>query len=257
MSWTAAERQASSMFRTLLRRYGSTPIAVVLTFISILLSVGITTAINIFLYGGPDLTGLVISVLAPLVIAPLLSVKILELVLMLDEAERKLQVLSSTDDLTGAYNRRYFIQFLDHEFKRAQRSGLTFSLAILDMDNFKEINDQWGHLAGDGFLREMTRTFRAHIRQADIFARYGGDEFIILFPQTDQQGVHHWADRLYAECAKKLIHFENVEIQPLFSIGAAAFERKMKHPDDLLKRADIALYQAKRSGGNKFVQYQE
>lgn len=242
------------MFRKLLRRYGITSITIGMTLISILLSVGITSGINVLVYQDPLGEGLGIAILVPLVIAPLMSVQMLGLLHKLDKTEQQLQVLSHTDDLTHTYNRRYFMQYLQQEFLRAQRSTGTFSIAILDMDNFKQINDQWGHLAGDQVLREMTQIFRGHIRQADVFARYGGDEFIFLFPQTSRQEVQIWAERIYAAFAQKSIHVDDVEIRPLFSIGVAVFEPSVKNLDELLKRADQALYQAKHRGGNQFVQ---
>ena len=242
------------MFRKILRRYSITSITIGMTLISILLSVAITWGINVYVYKGPLGEGLAISILAPLVIAPLMSVQMLGLLHKLDKTEQQLQVLSHTDDLTQTYNRRYFMQYLQQEFQRAQRSSATFSIAILDMDNFKEINDQWGHLAGDQVLREITVMFRGQIRQADVFARYGGDEFIFLFPQTSQQEVQTWAERIYDTFAQKSIHVDEVEIRPLFSIGVAVFEPSVENLDELLKRADQALYQAKHKGGNQFVQ---
>ena len=242
------------MFRKILRRYSITSITIGMTLISILLSVAITWGINVYVYKGPLGEGLAISILAPLVIAPLMSVQMLGLLHKLDKTEQQLQVLSHTDDLTQTYNRRYFMQYLQQEFQRAQRSSATFSIAILDMDNFKEINDQWGHLAGDQVLREITVMFRGQIRQSDVFARYGGDEFIFLFPQTSQQEVQTWAERIYATFAQKSIHVDEVEIRPLFSIGVAVFEPSVENLDELLKRADQALYQAKHKGGNQFVQ---
>lgn len=242
------------MFRKILRRYSITSITIGMTFISILLSVAITLGINGFVYKAPFGEGLAISILAPLVIAPLMSVQMLRLLHKLDQTEQQLQVLSHTDELTQTYNRRYFMQYLQQEFLRAQRSTGTFSIAILDMDNFKQINDQWGHLAGDHVLREMTGMFRRQVRQADIFARYGGDEFIFLFPQTSQQEVQTWAERIYAIFAEQSIHVDGVEIRPLFSIGVAVFDPSVKNLDELLKRADQALYQAKHKGGNQFVQ---
>ena len=241
------------MFRTILRRYGITAVTIGMTLISILLSLGITWSVNALLNGGPLGEGLAIAILAPLLIAPLMSLQILRLLSKLDEAERQLQVLSHTDELTQTYNRRYFMQYADQELKRAQRSGETFSIAILDLDNFKQINDQWGHLVGDQVLRELPRMFTEHIRQADVFARYGGDEFIFLFPQTNRQQIQVWADRIYEKFAGRSIQLEDLEIQPLFSVGIAVFESSMSDLDELLKQADDSLYQAKRKGGNQFV----
>lgn len=149
------------------------------------------------------------------------------------------------------------MQYIEQEWKRTQRSGEPFAVAILDMDNFKQINDQWGHLVGDTVLREMSRMFKGYIRQADVFARYGGDEFIFLFPQTDQQQIQTWADRIHASFAGTSIQVDGLEIQPLFSMGVAVFDPDMQKVDDLLKRADEALYQAKRRGGNQFIHSQK
>ena len=85
---------------------------------------------------------------------------------MLDQTERQMQLLSHTDELTQTHNRRYFMQYADQELKRSQRSGEKFSIAILDLDNFKQINDQWGHLVGDHVLREISRVFKEHNRGA-------------------------------------------------------------------------------------------
>lgn len=243
------------MFRKILRRYSITSITIGMTLISILLSVGITWFINAIVYKSPLGAGLGISILVPLVIAPLMSVQMLRLLHKLDRTEQQLQVLSHTDELTQTYNRRYFMQYLQQEFQRAQRSAGTFSIAILDMDNFKQINDQCGHLAGDHVLREMTRMFRGQIRQSDIFARYGGDEFIFLFPQTNRQEVQTWAERIYTTFAGKPVDLDGAEICPLFSMGLAVFDPSINNLNELLKRADHALYQAKYRGGNQFCQH--
>jgi diguanylate cyclase (GGDEF)-like protein len=241
------------MFRIILRRYGIVIVTIGLTLISILLSLGISWGINAFLKGGPLGEGVVIAIIAPLLIAPIMNVQILRLILQLDEAEQRLQVLSHTDELTQTYNRRYFMQYIDQEFKRAQRYGGTFSIAILDVDNFKEINDRWGHLVGDQVLRTLTRMFRECIRQADVCARYGGDEFIFLFPETDRQQSELWVYRLYETLATSSIQIEGLQIKPSFSVGVAVFEGTLDNFDDLLKQADNALYHAKRTGGNHFM----
>ena len=238
------------MFRIILRRYGIAKVTIALTLISILLSSGITWGMNALHKGGPLGTGLAIAIIVPLLIAPIMNTQILRLLLQLDEAEQRLQVLSHTDELTQTYNRRYFMQYIDLEFKRAKRYGDMFSVAILDLDNFKEINDKWGHLVGDQVLRSLTSILKGCIRQADVCARYGGDEFIFLFPQTDRQQTEVWVRRIYETFATSSFQVEGLQIKPSFSVGVAAFEASFESFDDLLKQADDALYHAKHRGGN-------
>jgi diguanylate cyclase (GGDEF)-like protein len=243
------------MFRLLLRRHGIVIITLVLTSVSILLSVGISWTINELLGGAPFEEGLFIAIVAPSVIAPLMSIQMLSLLHKLDEAEQRLDMLSHTDELTQAHNRRYFMQYAEQELKRAQRSNEKFSIVILDLDNFKQINDKSGHLVGDQVLREISRLFKEQIRQADIFARYGGDEFIILFPQTNLEQIQVWATRIFEKLAEDPIRAEGLWVQPLFSMGIAVSEPAVDTLDKLLRQADFALYEAKRQGGKQFVCY--
>ena len=241
------------MFRKILRRYGISITTIGLTLISILLSVGITLCVNWLLRGGALGVGWIIAILAPAIIAPIMSSQILRVLSHLDQAEEKLRTLSDTDELTQTYNRRYFMRFGEQEIKRAQRYGEAFSIALLDLDNFKQINDNYGHLMGDRVLRKLSGLLREQIRQADVFARYGGDEFIFLFPQTNRQQTQIWAERILERFTGTSIDLEGVQVQPLFSIGVATFDSTMGNLDDLLKQADFALYQAKKSGGNRLV----
>ena len=244
------------MFRILLRRYGILTITLGMTLLSVLLSLGITWIVNQLMGGGSLGEGLFIAILAPLIIAPLMSFQMLGLLHRLDVAEQQLQLLSHTDELTQTYNRRYFMQYAEQEFKRSQRSNERFSVAILDLDNFKQINDGSGHLVGDQVLREVSRIFREHLRDADVFARYGGDEFIILLPQTNLEQVQVWAARIFEKLGEKPIQIEGLTAQPHYSMGIAVFEPDLRELDDLLKQADDALYRAKRQGGSQFQFYE-
>lgn len=125
---TGITKWAGVMFRIILRRYGIVIVTIGLTLISILLSLGISWGINAFLQVGPLREPVVIAIIAPLLIAPIMNVQILRLIIQLDEAEQRLQVLSHTDELTQTYNRRYFMQYIDQEFKRVQRYGGHFLL---------------------------------------------------------------------------------------------------------------------------------
>lgn len=172
-------------------------------------------------------------------------------------ANESLAQLAITDSLTGLYNRRYFHERFEHEFARATRYRLPFSCVIFDIDDFKKVNDTYGHLVGDSILRQVTDCVIACTRRVDILARYGGEEFVILLPQTDVHGASIEAERVCAVMRQhdftQLPKGENITI----SVGVAGLDQAfMKESDDLLRAADTALYQAKNNGKNRVVVYQ-
>ncbi|NIR60222.1 MAG: GGDEF domain-containing protein, partial [Gammaproteobacteria bacterium] len=113
--------------------------------------------------------------------------------------------LATVDSLTGFHTRDHFFNRLEHEHRRARRYGGSFALLMLDLDGFKEINDGSGHLAGDHFLRVITRTVRAELREADLPCRYGGDEFCLLLPETELEGARAIAERIREAVRKKAV----------------------------------------------------
>lgn len=155
--------------------------------------------------------------------------------------------LANTDALTGLYNHRYFYHLLDAEVKRARRYGRPLSLIMLDIDRFKEFNDQYGHLAGDEALRSLAQILRKNSRRVDTVARYGGEEFAIILPETDlaQAGVQ--AERLRASAEEHQWREGHLTI----SLGAAALTPEMTRVEDLVRDADRPLYHAKAAGRNQ------
>jgi diguanylate cyclase (GGDEF)-like protein len=156
-----------------------------------------------------------------------------------------------TDALTGLANRRQFYEVLGREYERAQRFGQPVSLILLDIDDFKQINDSRGHLAGDAVLHSVAATVAEVIREIDLAARYGGEEFAVLLPQTGPEGAAHLAERLRSEIAARSIRFGTEEISGVTaSFGVAAGPDEQMTQIDLIASADAALYQAKREGKN-------
>jgi diguanylate cyclase (GGDEF)-like protein len=170
----------------------------------------------------------------------------------LETLNEKLEKMSVTDDLTLLANHRYFVRRLAEEHGRMKRHGGALSLVLLDVDNYKKINDRFGHQVGDEALRKVAGVIRGICRKHDIAARYGGDEFVVLLPQVKIEGACVLADRLRAGAAEKSVgHKESLE--PLrVSAGVATWEDGCMHePDDLFHDADQALYCAKGAGKNR------
>ena len=150
-----------------------------------------------------------------------------------------------TDDLTGLVNRRRFIEALDAEIERARRFGSPLTVVLADLDNFKRVNDEHGHHAGDDVLRSFAGLLRSHVRDVDVGGRIGGEEFAIVLPETDSAGAASVAERIRESLAA-------VPIGITSSFGVAELSSGQSG-DDLLRTADAALYRAKEAGKNQVV----
>jgi two-component system, cell cycle response regulator len=158
--------------------------------------------------------------------------------------------MTIVDGLTQIHNKRYLFEALDKELIRARRYDRQLSLLIFDIDYFKNINDQYGHLAGDYVLRELARIVQERIRRDEVFARYGGEEFVIALPETSLQGAVTLADNLRARVETHGFSFQGERIPVTISIGCAVLGEE-KTAADLIQLADDKLYEAKRGGRNR------
>jgi diguanylate cyclase (GGDEF)-like protein len=154
------------------------------------------------------------------------------------------------DEMTGLYNFRYLQKALETEYKRSQRYKFDFSVAFMDLDNLKEINDTYGHSTGDAVLKEIARIIKIYKRTEDIACRYGGDEFVCLLPQTDKEGAYICIDRIME---KVRTAFENKPYRISMSAGIASYVEDTNDAFQVLDMADKALYQAKCDGKNRVV----
>ncbi len=163
--------------------------------------------------------------------------------------------MAVTDGLTGLHNRRYLDTHLDIMFERAVSRGRPLSYMITDIDRFKRINDSFGHDGGDDVLREFANLLRRQVRGADLVCRYGGEEFVVVMPDTDPEIAGRVAERVRAAVAQKLFELPSGRQTPVtVSVGVASLEGGADTMAALAKRADMALYEAKNSGRNKVVQ---
>ncbi len=169
----------------------------------------------------------------------------------MQEANEQLRRLSVTDELTNLRNRRAFEERLVLEFSVARRRKRELAIVLLDVDNFKKINDRWGHGAGDDVLRRLSAVLRTTIRLPDLVARYGGEEFVVLLPESGVEGAQGFANRLMERIASEAWEHEQVTI----SAGIAAIQDTLVNGFQLVGMADEALYAAKRAGKNRVVTY--
>jgi diguanylate cyclase (GGDEF)-like protein len=172
----------------------------------------------------------------------------------LEEANFKLELLSNTDGLTGTANRRSFDMALEQEWNRAQRSGIPLALIMLDVDHFKDYNDNYGHLAGDDCLRALTQILFKEIRRSgELVARYGGEEFVVLMPDSTIDQALDAAQRIQrAVWLMALPHAETPAGIVTFSFGVASLNPSLRYvPEELVRQADLALYRAKGLGRNR------
>jgi two-component system, cell cycle response regulator len=159
--------------------------------------------------------------------------------------------MTIVDGLTQIHNKRALFEALEKELMRARRYERDLSLLMFDIDFFKRINDQYGHLAGDHVLRELARIVQERIRREEVFARYGGEEFVILLPETPLPGAAALAESLRARVANHAFVFQGERIPVTVSIGTALLGENDKVAADLIQRADEKLYEAKRGGRNR------
>jgi two-component system cell cycle response regulator len=171
----------------------------------------------------------------------------------LNAAHKMMAKMSTMDDLTGLYNRRYFTEALEREISRTKRQKDCFALCIADIDHFKAVNDTYTHLAGDMVLIEMAKILKKHIRSSDLVCRWGGEEFAIILPNTTPKQAIKACEKLRKVTAKKQFKFENAQPIITISIGIAPFDGQDSSSKELLSMADKALYQAKQAGRNKVV----
>ena len=163
--------------------------------------------------------------------------------------------LATTDAVTGLYNRHYMTSHLETLARAAGRSSKSLSVAMLDIDHFKSINDSYGHAAGDEVLQEFARRVARNVRGVDLAARYGGEEFVVIMPDTDLEDASRIAERLRSTVSDQpfTISADSEPVPVTVSLGLATLGDGVATAADLLQRADAALYQAKNDGRNRVV----
>jgi diguanylate cyclase (GGDEF)-like protein len=172
----------------------------------------------------------------------------------LDRYEQQYKEFTSRDALTGAYNRRALHELAIAELSRTTRKASCFALVLLDVDHFKQINDEYGNTAGDAVLKHLVMSLQGMLRQSDFVARFGGEEFCLLMPEMDASKSYEILERVRKKVASKAVEYNGNSIYYTVSIGLSLFETGMiTTVEELLNMADSALAEAKGSGRNKVV----
>lgn len=169
---------------------------------------------------------------------------------------QKVQELTITDSLTQVFNRRYFIERFNEEFKRSEKFKLKFSFLMVDIDHFKDYNDHYGHLVGDAILREIARAIKENIRQIDFMGRYGGEELSIILAETDKEQASPAAERIRQAIESRRITVYDEDLHVTISIGFSTFPEDATGIQGIIEKADQALYLAKQTGRNKVCMYE-
>lgn len=171
----------------------------------------------------------------------------------LRDANTQLQELAVRDALTGLYNRRFLMEALPKELARCRREAKSLAVAMMDIDHFKQFNDDFGHQAGDAMLVELGHFLKSRIRQEDLACRYGGEEFVLILTGADESGALQKAESIRVAFAEHQVHWKNQWLQATLSIGVACYPDQAEDDTRLLHCADQALYAAKAGGRNQCV----
>ena len=176
-----------------------------------------------------------------------------KMVAELQQSHKQLEEMATTDTLTGLANRKQIMNLLIEHFKHFQRYKTVFTIMMLDVDHFKNVNDSYGHLAGDAVLTKTAQTINSTLREIDFIGRYGGEEFLVILPETDGQQAIKSAERIRNAVKENITHYENNTFKVTVSIGAAVIKETDNNENDLINRADNALYSAKGNGRDQVV----
>ena len=201
-----------------------------------------------------DLRASILSILMPLIIAPSVSWYIMGLYIKISLMEKKFELLSTYDTLTGVMTRMAFLAHSETLYRLMQRNGASFSLVYIDLDDFKKINDTYGHSGGDEVLKSFGTLMRENVRKSDLIGRLGGEEFSLALPNTDVKSAEGLLNKIRQHVADTIVQYGDQTIGYTISVGITSSSHQGEQSlDTLIKDADKALYRAKELGKNQVV----
>jgi diguanylate cyclase len=225
-------------------------VAMALTMIAGTVALGLALALSWLTGFMPVLPTLAVAVLCAVTVAPLVAWPVLRLLFDVERRRAQLDVLATSDELTGVHNRRQFLVLADREWSRCRRYHMAAALLMIDVDHFEDINDEHGRLAGDLVLRDIARAIGDTLRQPDLCGRFGGEEFIVFLPHADLLGALDAAERIRERVARLSFEWKGQSVSVTVSIGMAALDLSHDSLSALIQDADEALCSAKDAGRN-------
>ncbi len=243
------------LMRGYITSFGRTKVIIITTIVALFLALTCTLILEFLLYQlGVNVhlaAAVFITTCAALIITPIMSWNFIGLIIKINQLEEEMRALATYDSLTGLLTRREFIERAEHLFKVAKREGHEFSIIIVDIDDFKNVNDQYGHIAGDKTLKSFGEAVRITLRESDLPSRFGGDEFVFFLPNTSSRQARIFTDRLHSKI-REVVKIDGLRINYTASMGLATYpEVATENIDEIISAADKALYQAKNNGGNQ------
>ncbi len=245
MSWITINNKKDVLLATAATTLFAVLVSVLVTWLALVLT-GQTEQHNLKM-------ALSIAVIVPLIVASLVSYKGFDLVRQVVQSKKKIKELSRFDDLTTVFNRRYFMQLAERELSLGARHKTPVALMMLDLDHFKRVNDSLGRMVGDEVLLTSARIIADTIRVTDVIGRYGGEEFLVMAPNTDSNGAADLAERIRIAFEKTPIMAGERGVRITVSIGAVSSEGHALSLDAMIQAADDSMYQAKEQGRNRTV----
>ena len=236
---------------------GQIKVVILITIFSIIASVSIYVPIAYFMEGRIFISGIIVSIVAPMIIAPSISWYTMGLLIKLHNLEVKMRDLATYDGLTRVMSRKAFLTTSESLHQLIKREQSSLAMLYLDIDDFKKVNDTYGHSIGDEVLKSFGSILDKNKRESDIVGRLGGEEFAFILPKTNAEGAIQFADNLRNTVNNQCLKYDDVTIKYAVSIGVSVFNNNNQVSlDELTKQSDEALYLAKNSGKNCTVIYE-
>ena len=243
--------------RKTIEKLGRVLTIVLVTLVSVIASLALTNIAYAVIGIDVPPSNTTVAIIVSIIITPLVATPFFNLLFRVFELENTNRVLAAYDPVTGLMSRRAMLSQSISFLSFAERKHVPVSMLFIDLDNFKTINDKYGHQAGDNVLHRVGQYINTIKRESDLIGRYGGDEIIALLPDTDTKGVQHFAEKLHAIFKENPITANNETLYLTLSIGTTTYKPNA-HPvniDELIRQSDLALYEAKQHGKNCTASY--